>query len=70
MASPVLLCSEEAVGLDHDERIGCFHGEDEVVEVVLSGRRATSRRVTGNVNQAISWIRAADRKKKKMYVGT
>lgn len=38
LTSPVLFCRQQAVGLDHDEGIRCFHGEDEVVEVVLAAR--------------------------------
>lgn len=37
--SPVLFCSQQAVGLDHDEGVGRLHGEDEVVEVVLAAKQ-------------------------------
>mmetsp|Transcript_13680 Transcript_13680/g.27209 ORF Transcript_13680/g.27209 Transcript_13680/m.27209 type:complete len:200 (+) Transcript_13680:2464-3063(+) len=32
----VLFCHEEPIGLRHDDRVGGLHGEDEVVEVILS----------------------------------
>ena len=36
MYSPVLLGGQKAIGLDHDEGVGCLHGKDEVVVVVLA----------------------------------
>lgn len=35
-ASPVLLCGQQAVGLDHYEGVGRLHGKHEVVEVILA----------------------------------
>lgn len=34
--SPVLLCSEKSISLNHDEGIRRFHGENKVVEIVLA----------------------------------
>lgn len=43
MYSPVLLSGQKAIGLDHDEGVGCLHGEDEVVVVVLAAIQARQR---------------------------
>lgn len=37
-ASPVLLCGQQAVGLDHNEGVGRLHGKHEVVEVILAAK--------------------------------
>ena len=53
---PALLvhfAGEQAVRLHHDERVGCLHGEDEVVVVVLA---ADARKLKGALDHALGRV--------------